>query len=75
MNQIASGPPTFVFFVNDEALFPETYKRFLERKLRENLNLRFTPIKMIWRGKSLRQVTRAMKRGELGKSLQGIVRR
>ncbi|GJN25624.1 hypothetical protein PR202_gb13472 [Eleusine coracana subsp. coracana] len=34
LNQAAVGPPTFVFFVNDAKLFPETYRRYMEKKLR-----------------------------------------
>nr|POE53178.1 gtpase der [Quercus suber] len=32
--QAAIRPPTFVFFVNDAKLFPETYRRYMEKQLR-----------------------------------------
>lgn len=62
--QISASPPTFVFFVNDPALFTDNYQRFLERKVRDALNLEGTPIKMIWRGKALRDVSRATSKGD-----------
>ena len=64
--QIGTAPPTIVFFVNDPELFTDNYQRYLERKIRDNLNFEGTPIKMIWRGKSLREVSRAAQKGEIG---------
>lgn len=64
--QIGIAPPTIVFFVNDPALFTDGYKRYLERKIRDSLNFEGTPLKMIWRGKSLRSVSRSARRGEIG---------
>ena len=61
--QVSTAPPTFVFFVNDPALFTENYQKFLERKIRESLDFDGTPIKMLWRGKQLRDVGRAASRG------------
>ena len=76
--QVSTAPPTFVFFVNDPALFTENYQKFLERKIRESLDFDGTPIKLIWRGKQLRDVGRSASKG-LGdimglKSTQGVVR-
>ncbi|KAK1282079.1 Dehydration-responsive element-binding protein 2F [Acorus calamus] len=34
--QAAIRPPTFVFFVNDPKLFPETYRRYMEKQLRSD---------------------------------------
>lgn len=65
--QISTAPPTLVFFVNDPGLFTENYQRYMERKIRDSLNFEGTPIKMVWRGKSLRSVARSAKRGEVGK--------
>ena len=42
--QGATDPPTFVLFANKT--LPATYLRYLERKLREDLKLGSTPIKM-----------------------------
>lgn len=64
--QISAAPPTIVLFVNDPELFTDAYKRYLERKIRDSLNFEGTPIKMIWRGKSLRSVSRSAQRGEIG---------
>lgn len=61
--QVSSAPPCFVFFVNDPALFTENYQKYLERKIRESLDFDGTPIKMIWRGKQLRDVGRAANKG------------
>lgn len=71
--QVATAPPTIVFFVNDPDLFTEGYQRFLERKIRDALQFEGTPIKMIWRGKSLRDVGRAAKRGAVGAATSGIL--
>ena len=65
--QVATAPPTIVYFVNDPDLFPETYQRYLERKIRDALNFEGTPIKMIFRGKSLRDISRFAKKGSMGK--------
>eukprot|EP00981_Chlorochromonas_danica_P013746 scaffold6829_cov162-Ochromonas_danica.AAC.2 len=67
--QINSSPPTIVFFVNDPDLFTENYQRYLERKIRDSLKFEGTPIRMIWRGKSLRDVDRAARKGELGRAV------
>ena len=40
VTQAATRPPTFVFFVNDPELFPESYVRYLERALRENIGFK-----------------------------------
>jgi GTP-binding protein len=50
--QAASRPPTFVFFVNDPELFPESYVRFLERSLRDNIGFKGTPVRLLLRGKA-----------------------
>ena len=62
--QISTAPPTIVFFVNEPALFTDNYQRFLERKIRDALSLEGTPLKMIWRGKALRDVSRTVSRGD-----------
>ena len=71
--QVTTAPPTIVFFVNDPSLFTEGYQRFLERKIRDSLNFEGTPIKMIFRGKSLRQVGRSAKRGAVGAVTSGVL--
>jgi GTPase len=50
--QAAVRPPTFVAFVNDPDLFGESYRRYLERALRENVGFKGTPIRLLFRGKA-----------------------
>uniref|UniRef100_A0A0E0MHI2 GTPase Der n=1 Tax=Oryza punctata TaxID=4537 RepID=A0A0E0MHI2_ORYPU len=47
----AIRPPTFVFFVNDAKLFPETYRRYMEKKLRSDAGFPGTPIRLLWRSR------------------------
>jgi GTPase len=50
--QVSVCPPTFVLFCNDPQLMKETYKRYLERKLREAIEFKGTPIRLILRERS-----------------------
>lgn len=56
ITQASIRPPTFVFFVNDPKLFPETYRRYMERQLRENIGFPGTPIRLLWRGKGVEKL-------------------
>ncbi|KAL3820776.1 hypothetical protein ACJIZ3_006681 [Penstemon smallii] len=47
----AIRPPTFVFFVNDAKLFPETYRRYMEKQLRTSAGFNGTPIRLLWRSR------------------------
>ncbi|KAG6632468.1 GTPase Der isoform X1 [Carya illinoinensis] len=49
--QAAIRPPTFVFFVNDAKLFSETYRRYMEKKLRSDAGFSGTPIRLLWRSR------------------------
>ncbi|KAK9079072.1 hypothetical protein SSX86_000742 [Deinandra increscens subsp. villosa] len=49
--QAAIRPPTFVFFVNDAKLFPETYRRYMEKQLRSDAGFLGTPIRLLWRSR------------------------
>uniref|UniRef100_A0A2N9IRL9 GTPase Der n=1 Tax=Fagus sylvatica TaxID=28930 RepID=A0A2N9IRL9_FAGSY len=49
--QAAIRPPTFVFFVNDAKLFPETYRRYMEKQLRSDAGFAGTPIRLLWRSR------------------------
>lgn len=49
MTQAQAAPPTFVFFVNDEHLFPQSYARYVENQLRKVFHLDKTPIRMVFR--------------------------
>lgn len=44
--QAAIQPPTFVLFVNNEGLLKDSYKRYLENKLREAFGFFGTPIRI-----------------------------
>jgi GTPase len=50
--QVSVSPPTFVLFVNDSKLLNHTYKVYLERKLREAIGFKGTPIRLIMRAKN-----------------------
>ena len=44
--QVTAQPPTFVFFVNNEELLKDNYKRYLENKLREAFGFFGNPIRL-----------------------------
>jgi GTP-binding protein len=46
MTQAKIQPPTFVLFVNNEELLKDSYKRYLENKLREAFGFFGTPIRI-----------------------------
>ncbi len=50
--QPSVDPPTFVVFVNDPKLLHFSYRRFLERRLREAHDFEGTAIRFIFRGSS-----------------------
>tara|TARA_B100000700_G_scaffold330647_1_gene457997 strand:- start:4849 stop:6222 length:1374 start_codon:yes stop_codon:yes gene_type:complete len=56
--QVAISPPSFTLFVNDPKLFGETYRRYLERQIREGLGFEGTPLRLFWRGKQQRDAER-----------------
>jgi len=47
--QAEIAPPTIVLFVNDPELLPESYLRFLERRLREVFDWQGTPLRWVVR--------------------------
>ncbi len=49
--QVSVSPPTFVLFVNDGKLMQNTYRVYLERKIREAFGFRGTPIRLLLRAK------------------------
>ena len=57
--QVSSQPPTIALFVNDPKLFGETYRRYIERQFRDQLGFAGTPIRLLWRGKKMRDIERA----------------
>ena len=50
--QATIAPPSFVLFVNDKDLFHFSYKRFIENQIRENFGFEGTPIRLIIRERS-----------------------
>jgi GTPase len=56
--QVAVSPPTVIVFCNNPDLFPENYRRYLDRKFRESLDFQGTPLRWFFRGKSLRSMER-----------------
>jgi len=49
--QPATKPPTIVLFVNDPALFPEEYRRYLEHRLRLAFGFEGTPVRIHFRAR------------------------
>ncbi len=54
ITQLKSSPPVFVFFVNEPTLIQNTYKRFLENKIREHFGFLGVPLILAFRKKSTR---------------------
>lgn len=53
ITQTNTAPPVFALFSNFPQLIPEAYKRFIERTLREHLDVEGTPISLIFRKKNM----------------------
>ena len=49
--EVSVKPPTFVIFVNDEALVHFSYKRYMENYFRKTFGFAGTPIKIIFRNR------------------------
>ncbi|WP_320668204.1 ribosome biogenesis GTPase Der [Prochlorococcus sp. MIT 1307] len=64
--QVATRPPSFTLFVNDPKLFGDTYRRYIERQLREGLGFDGTPLRLFWRGKQQRDAERDLENQEKG---------
>jgi GTPase len=56
--QVTSQPPAIVLFVNDPALFGDTYRRYIEGQFRQSLGFQGTPVRLLWRGKKMRELER-----------------
>ncbi|HEX2922947.1 MAG TPA: ribosome biogenesis GTPase Der, partial [Chloroflexota bacterium] len=48
-------PPTFVFFVNDPRLLHFSYQRYLENEIRSRWSFTGTPIRMVFKPRSVRE--------------------
>lgn len=53
VTQVGTEPPVFAFFLNHPHLLPDSYKRFMERIVRENFNFDGTPISFVFRRKNV----------------------
>jgi GTP-binding protein len=47
--QVSIKPPTFVFFTNKPEMLHFSYKRYLERRLRESYGFEGTPLRLVFR--------------------------
>lgn len=56
--QVTSQPPTIALFVNDPKLFNDNFRRYIERQFRQQLGFTGTPIRLLWRGKKVRELER-----------------
>jgi len=56
--QVSSQPPTIALFVNDPKRFNDNYRRYVDRQFRDQLGFMGTPVKLIWRGKKMRELER-----------------
>jgi GTP-binding protein len=53
--QVTSKPPTIALFVNDPKRLDNNYRRYIEKQFRQQLGFKGTPLKLLWRGKRLRE--------------------
>ena len=60
--QVSIKPPSFTLFVNEPKLFGDSYRRYVERHLREGLGFQGTPLKLFWRGKQQRDAEKDLAR-------------
>ncbi|MBI4298892.1 MAG: ribosome biogenesis GTPase Der [Chloroflexi bacterium] len=51
VKQIAKGPPTFAFYVNDPRLIHFSYQRYLENSLRKAFGFHGTHLKLLFKGR------------------------
>ncbi|ACA98138.1 MULTISPECIES: ribosome biogenesis GTPase Der [Cyanophyceae] len=56
--QVRSQPPTISLFVNDPKRFNDSYRRYIEKQFRQDLGFAGTPIRLVWRGKRVRDAER-----------------
>ncbi|MGK7957236.1 MAG: ribosome biogenesis GTPase Der [Crocosphaera sp.] len=54
--QVSTQPPTIALFVNDPKRFSDNYRRYIERQFREQIGFPGTPIRLLWRGKKMRDL-------------------
>jgi GTP-binding protein len=54
LTQPETHPPTFIAFVNHPAGIPESYRRYLVKQLREHLGLKYSPLRLFFKGRTRR---------------------
>jgi GTP-binding protein len=54
--QVRTEPPTITLFVNDPKRFTDNYKRYIDGQFRQQLGFKGTPIRLVWRGKKVREM-------------------
>lgn len=52
ITQLRASPPVFAFFTNDPKGITDNYKKFLEKKLRENFGFKGVPVELVFRKKN-----------------------
>jgi GTP-binding protein len=52
VTQVTTNPPAIAFFCNEPKLIQDNYKRFLERKLRDNFGFVGIPVSLFFRKKN-----------------------
>ncbi len=52
ITQVGTEPPLFALFSNHPNLIPDSYKRYIERAIRRNYDLKGTPISLVFRRKN-----------------------
>ncbi len=52
ITQVGNEPPVFAFFLNHPEHLPDSYKRFMENRMREIWNFEGTPISFVFRKKN-----------------------
>lgn len=61
--QVGVAPPTFIVFVNDAKLMKDSYRRYLEKKLRENFDFSGSPVVIVPRSREEKK-ERMLKKGK-----------
>lgn len=56
--QVSTAPPTIALFVNDPQRFNDNYRRYITRQFRQQLGFQGTPIRLLWKGKKVREAER-----------------
>ena len=59
--QVSTRPPTFVVFCNSVKLFHFSYQRYIENQLRKNFGFEGTPVRILPREKSNKDVEKGKK--------------